>query len=176
MEISSTTKATASPFSVDLIENSLKHKWFLRTIHELGISLNHIALVSFQRYVDCWLPLVDKQPSTPLIPPADVAWLWHCHRLAPKDYEEYVVGRFGRILEATFPFSLQYDNAKNYSQESLATQDMWTTHFPDKPFFVEDTKILSSILSKQVIFWETLTCWDLPVVSPPFSGKFRPLL
>jgi hypothetical protein len=140
MEISTTTITTASPFSVDLIENSLKHKWFLRTIHELGISLNHISLLSLHRYVDCWLTLVDKHPSTPLIPPADVAWLWHCHRLAPKDYEEYVVGRFGLILEATFPFSLQYAHAENYSQESLTTQDLWALHFPDELFFVEDTK------------------------------------
>ena len=138
MEVSSTTTTKSSPFSVDLIENSLKHKWFLRTIHELGISLTRPCKHSLLRYVDCWLPLVDKHPSTPLIPPPDVAWLWHCHRLAPKDYEEYVVGRFGHLLDATFPFSLQYAHAEHYSQESLTTRDLWTKYFPDEPFFVED--------------------------------------
>ena len=30
-----------------------------------------------------------------LYPPPDIAWLWHCHRLAPKLYVEYVFKHSG---------------------------------------------------------------------------------
>ena len=131
-----------SDFSIDLVENSLKHKWFLQTIHELGISLKRPSLLSLQRYTDCWLPLVNKYNNTPLIPPADVAWLWHCHRLAPRDYEEYVTERFGVLLDATPPFTLQYADADVvYSQVSLTTQDLWSMEFPDKMFFLDSNQV-----------------------------------
>jgi len=79
-----------------------------------------------QRYLDCWLPLVYMYPSNELlIPPADVAWIWHCHRLAPKIYEAFVIGRFGTLLEATTPFALQHGDAENVSQDCLLTQRLW---------------------------------------------------
>jgi Glycine-rich domain-containing protein-like len=129
-----------SPFSVDLVENSLKHKWFLQTIHDLGISLQRPSFLSLQRYVHCWLPLVQKHPHLLLIPPADVAWLWHCHRLAPEDYEEYVVGRFGMLLDTNLPFALQHGHAETYSQDSLTTQQLWEKEFPRDSFFVAGNK------------------------------------
>jgi len=124
-----------APFSVDLIENSLKLKWFLQMMHELGVSLRPPTFLSIKRYLDCWLPLVKKHPDLPLIPPADVAWLWHCHRLAPKHYEEYVVERFNMLLDTTTPFALQYAEAETYSQDSLMTQELWQTEFPNELFF-----------------------------------------
>jgi hypothetical protein len=130
-----------SPFSVDLIENSLKLKWFLQTTHELGASLKPQSLLSIRRYLDFWLPLVKKHPDLPLIPPVDVAWLWHCHRLAPKSYEEYVIGRFGILLEATTPFALQHAEAGTYSQDSLMTQHLWKREFPDELFFADKNQV-----------------------------------
>ena len=129
-------------FSIDLVENSLKHKWFLQTIHELGISLKRPSLLALQRYTDCWLPLVNKYIKTPLIPPANVAWLWHCHRLAPRDYEKYVTERFGALLDATLPFTLQYADADVvYSLDSLTTQKIWSKEFPDKMFFLDSNQV-----------------------------------
>lgn len=67
--------------------------------------------VCIHRYVDCWIPLVQKQQQqheeVRLIPPPDIAWLWHCHRLAPARYTAYVMKRFGRVLEADPPFVFQ---------------------------------------------------------------------
>ena len=49
-----------------------------------------------------------RHPNEPLIPPADVAWLWHCHRLAPRLYKEYTQSEFKlEYLDAGAPFSLQ---------------------------------------------------------------------
>jgi len=129
------------PFSVDLIENSLKLKWFLQTAHELGVSLRPPSFHSIKRYLDFWLPFVKHHPDLPLIPPADVAWLWHCHRLAPKHYEEYVIGRFDMLLDAPTPFALQYAEAETYSQDSLMTQELWRTDFPNESFFAENGEV-----------------------------------
>ena len=45
-----------------------------------------------------------------LIPPGDVAWLWHCHRLSPLRYQRHLEKQFnqqGLILEANPPFAVQ---------------------------------------------------------------------
>ena len=135
-------KPNKPQFSVNLVENAFKHKWFLQTIHNLGISLQRPSLRSLQRYTDCWLPLVNKYTNTPLIPPADVAWLWHCHRLAPRDYAEYVTDRFGVLIDATLPFTLQNAGAEVvYSDLSLTTQDLWSKEFPDTTFFLNSNQV-----------------------------------
>ena len=132
---------TTSQFSVNLVENAFKHKWFLQNIHNLGISIKRPSLQTLQRYTDCWLPLVNKYTNTPLIPPADVAWLWHCHRLAPRVYAEYVTERFGILIDATLPFTLQYAGAEVvYSDKSLMTQDLWSKEFPDTTFFLDNNQ------------------------------------
>jgi hypothetical protein len=97
----------SSQFSCDLGANSFKHKYFLQKIHGLGISLRQTDLESLRRYKNLWLPLVNRFPDDQLVPPPDIAWLWHCHRLAPKDYVKYVMQEFGVILEASPPFALQ---------------------------------------------------------------------
>ena len=139
-------KPPTDQFSVDLVQNALMHKWFLQRIHELGISLNQPSFLALQRYTNCWLPLVNKYKDTPLIPPADVAWLWHCHRLAPKDYEEYVIERFGALLDASLPFTFQYAGAEViYSQVSLTTQDFWAKEFPDTTFFLDKNQVDTNV-------------------------------
>jgi hypothetical protein len=77
---------------------------------------------SFRRYSQLWLPFVahhhrqqqqqqqqyrtnsgrEKQTHTDtttdiaLIPPPDIAWFWHCHRLAPYRYAKYVQRKYFR--------------------------------------------------------------------------------
>lgn len=165
---SSITPMITPPFSVDLVENSLKHKWFLKTIHSLGISLQRPSLLSLQRYIHCWLPLVHRHPHLLLIPPADVAWLWHCHRLAPEDYEQYVVGRFGTLLDTNVPFALQHGLAETYSQDSRTTQELWEKEFPEEPFFVCDhNKKICSRKEQDEQEEAIVVCDDPPLSLPP---------
>ena len=135
-------------FSADLVTNSFKHKWFLRQIHNEGVSLHQPSLVSLRRYRDIWLPLVHQCNDTQLIPPPDVAWLWHCHRLAPKDYVAYLRQAFATtcVLEANPPFAVQLksseaDNESDNDGQDVAsyTRTLWCKNYPDEPFYLQDT-------------------------------------
>jgi Glycine-rich domain-containing protein-like len=145
-------------FSTDLVEGAKKHVDFLTTLHSLGVTLSPITTESLHRYLDLWLPLVQSVQSPRLldegaarrnenggsiapIPPPDVAWLWHCHRLAPSKYEAYVVGRFGVVLEASPPFAVQSLSSGKSSVDAdaqAATRDLWHTRYPDRPFFLPE--------------------------------------
>ena len=127
-----------SPFSCDLVENSANHRDFLRKVHSIGEkSLSTIQ--SLYRYRDLWLPLVAENTDAQLIPPPDVAWLWHCHRLAPFRYVYYSQQVFGSVLEANPPFSFQEPDdpwgAGKSEDAASRTRELWNNKYPQDPFF-----------------------------------------
>ena len=87
-------------FSCDLVHQAKCHILFLKALHSDGITLQRPSVESFRRYKDLWLPLFSKQSKGDgsveknLIPPSDIAWIWHCHRLAPYRYMDYVQTTF----------------------------------------------------------------------------------
>jgi Glycine-rich domain-containing protein-like len=162
---------TTFHFYLDLVQESQNHVRFLRKLHANDTSLQRPSPRSLHRYVHCWLPLVAKlqkqrkeqEQQELLIPPSDVAWLWHCHRLAPMHYERYVRGRFGQevMLEANPPFSCQDfhddeiilggnercygsgdDNMRSSSGKAavVSTKRIWREMFPAEPFFLEEQR------------------------------------
>ncbi len=136
------------PFSCDLVANCLLLRKFLEQVHDLGVSLRlGEPYVSLHRYRDLWLPLVHEHRDEQLIPPPDVAWLWHCHRLAPFDYIKYVTTRFtaDRVLEAYPPFALQslddLQSRETALSPSLSTRLLWMeTYGEQEPFFLTNHK------------------------------------
>jgi hypothetical protein len=158
-------------FSCDLVLEAKRHIVFLKMTHALGVSLARPSNESFRRYSKLWLPLVATQLHKDdkhskhicLIPPPDVAWLWHCHRLAPFHYAHYVKQHFpnleeGELLDdATAPFALQVDSASichslpllfqsdatgnfhwinDSSQKDVEeTRRLWGEVYPNEPFF-----------------------------------------
>ena len=139
--------------SSDLVQLARDHISFLQGLHEHNITLTKPSTESVRRYHSLWLPLVQKFPNEPLIPPADVAWLWHCHRLAPFRYTKYCKQTFGSVLEANPPFSAQFvDNNAVYNTCSsnrgdtanriiARTVTLWTKHYPTESFHVVDITI-----------------------------------
>jgi hypothetical protein len=127
-------------FSCDLVGEARKHVAFLKALHGLGVSLKSPSKETINRYVNFWLPLVvSAKPSTELIPPDDVAWLWHCHRLAPLDYERFVQDRFRLLLEATPCFCFQSGQTTNLSTNAaIETQATWARLYPDEAFFLSE--------------------------------------
>lgn len=122
---------------------------------------------SVHRYVDCWLPLVAESPAQKeaLIPPPDVAWLWHCHRLAPVHYECYVKKHFKRVLEPCATFAFQSDDiSRNVPYK--ATQVLWLEHYSREPFFLatsgtEESKA-GSYGNFVALIWSVLRSARLP--------------
>ena len=118
-------------FSCDLVSMSFKHSYFLRTLHELGVSHQKLGNESLRRYSELWLPLVKGSPQEELFPPPDIAWLWHCHRLAPKDFERYTNEEFGVLLEANPPFAVHTNE-----DATGKTSVLWNKLYPSDPFFL----------------------------------------
>ena len=122
------TSAAESPLSLELVEQAKRHISFLQSLHRNGVTLSTPRDESFRRYTDLWLPLVASvcrrtDGQCKLIPPADIAWLWHCHRLAPYRYLGYVQERF-------FGKKLAWAEGKNKLAEELPPGEFLDTQYP----------------------------------------------
>ena len=121
------------------VNDIINHKKFLIAANQgLPSRGKNISKESLFRYSKCWLPLVARHDDkTPLIPPLDVAWIWHVHRLAPLLYVEYCQKNFGKVLNANTPFSFLAQNMKHLTsaeQDNVKhTQRLWQQHNPDVP-------------------------------------------
>lgn len=142
----------------EMVSEATKHVAFLQALH--AKSMTHHSTHqqqqqqrhSLDRYLNYWLPLVDQNSrihnaihSIAMIPPADIAWLWHCHRLAPARYERHVTRRFGRLVEPTLheAFAVQFclDECvlpASGAEDALATQRLWEATYPNQSFFLAE--------------------------------------
>ena len=176
-------------FSVDLPLQAKRHIIFLRNLHKHGITINDRSDYeeSFRRYSDLWLPFVHKhgyaggkegglEYAVALIPPGDIAWMWHCHRLAPYRYARFVCRKFSlttrtdgtssaaaaagdiqeapddsssfQVLDASHPFVFQLEN--NDTNETLSTsQDLADISRRTRELFLEMYPNESFFLKKQ---------------------------
>ena len=148
----------SSPFSVDLLKNSKDHISFLNGLHSLGVTLHRPSKKSLERYRDQWLPMVHRcnkrsfskeEKKIKLIPPPDIAWLFHCHRLAPFHYAKYcrkelrVKKTNNEFLfpDAEAPFSFQLEAGEVHcgtEADSKRTRRRWKKYYPEEPFFLAD--------------------------------------
>ncbi|KAK3246941.1 hypothetical protein CYMTET_43541 [Cymbomonas tetramitiformis] len=137
--------------SVSLRPAALRHHLaFLRRVHvaQSGESCglyragSEQLAVAVDRYVRCWLPLwASATLSTSaagteshLVPPLDVAWVWHCHRLAPLKYASFCRRKFGRVLDpGSAAFRLQCPAEPEPA--GSAARDLWAAAYPSEPFF-----------------------------------------
>ena len=108
---------------------------------------------SVRRYSELWLPLVaeaHRRQQVDLIPPPDIAWMWHCHRLAPYRYTEHVEVLFGDAsVDASHPFVFQIDTdtkvncndtwpqyeSETYQETAKATRDLFYELYPGESFY-----------------------------------------
>ena len=116
-----------------------KHKAFLRLVHSAPgggdeLYLGRALPGAIDRYLKCWLPLVDRVAGggAQLIPPLDIAWVWHLHRLAPRRYAAYCIDRFGRVLD---PDAAAFQAQSAVTEADSETRRLWQKHFGDEPFF-----------------------------------------
>ncbi len=157
-------------FTCDLVDKSKKHIAFLKTLHLHSISITKPSDDTFRRYSELWLPLVYHHSSLKqqeggntktqdLIPPVDIAWLWHCHRLAPYRYAKHIQNTFFTnkssdntndlvVLDPGHPFVVQLEDnntnrnptfdADKHSTSAQYTKDLWTQMYPTERFFVKE--------------------------------------
>jgi hypothetical protein len=123
---------------MDLVPLRLaEHKAFLRLVHSAPgggdqLYLGRALPGAIERYLKRWLPLVARVGGGELIPPLDIAWVWHLHRLAPRRYAAHCTDRFGRVLD---PGAAAFQAQSAVSESDSETQRLWQEHFGDEPFF-----------------------------------------
>ena len=131
-------------FSVDLVSSARAHIDFLRRVHAAGLSQRRASAESVRRYRDLWLPLLASRGAAALaaaedaVPPLDVAWLWHCHRLAPRAYRKACVELHGAADALDAPrcafASQDADDAAAGADGAAATRARWAARYPSEPF------------------------------------------
>jgi len=88
-----------------------------------------------RRYKSGWIPLLNELSAnadkgkvldpTELVPPVDVAWIWHVHRLNPNAYAEFAE-KHGINHEAfDGAFQQQSSSSEHSDKRALATEQMW---------------------------------------------------
>ncbi|GAX19726.1 hypothetical protein FisN_19Hh313 [Fistulifera solaris] len=106
----------------------------------MGVMTAPITQLTVDRYLNCWLPLLAdihrSNASCMLVPPPDVAWVSHCHRLAPGPYRKYLLQQFqdDSIEESCPPFLFQIK--EDTTNKALETRVEWDLRFPGEPFFL----------------------------------------
>lgn len=116
--------------NIDALVASMKlHKSFLERAHRAGVY--EPTSSALHRY-KLWLQLVVESKHLALVPALDVAWLWHCHRLAPAAYAR-ACRDLGALHAVDCPgaaFTAQTERDRH--DETL---DAWRQRYPDVPFF-----------------------------------------
>ena len=120
-----------------------KHIAFLKRLHESGVT-KRVPSESHRRYRGLWLPLValsydnSTQREKDIIPPSDVAWLWHCHRLAPAGYKAFIEDELVSYKGCQEPSILDLnDPADPYSSQSNnPTKIIWGELYSEEPFLL----------------------------------------
>ncbi len=126
-------------FSFDLEVQCLRHFEFLKTLHDAGVT-KLVTSESLRRYI-LWIKLLATlhqggNLTKSMVPPKDVAWLWHCHRLAPLKYREFVEHTYpvkdssqASILDWKDPSGKQY-----VLESNEMSRQTWAQYYPNEPF------------------------------------------
>ena len=115
-------------FGVDLVEASQAEYDFLLEVQSLDYLRKDIVLQhAIRRYITLWLPLAAAHNDTCycLRPPIDIAWVWHCHMLAPHKYAKDCHNLFGKLIDHCVVTSVSaYD----------MTRKLWSQFYHTEPF------------------------------------------
>ncbi len=178
-----------APPLLNLLQDEVKkHLKFMQGLHTLGMTMRPISNNMMVCYINKWLLLLAHHQKgttdTTMIPTPNVAWLWHCHYLAPKQYEAYTVLHFGFMVEPcpSFLYQLDDDTSKKSKHDEFNTpkneagiavmlfnkaggaeftKNQWSQMFPNDPFFLspedaDESLSLQDTNMNKVLFDEEL--------------------
>lgn len=84
-----------------------------------------------------WLPLLAEKGFPCIAAPSDVAWVWHCHMLAPLAYARDCQKLYGRIID----HKLMGSKDRTYSLKRA--QNLWEEKYRNIPFNVSESDFVS---------------------------------
>ena len=121
-------------FGVDLVKASQEEYDFLLEVQRLEYLRNDIVLQhAIRRYIKYWIPLAAAHNKTSrLRPPIDIAWVWHCHMLAPHRYAKDCQTLVGKLID---------HRVVSIVSANEMTRKLWSESHPTEPFELsEDMK------------------------------------
>jgi hypothetical protein len=140
-----------SDLIVDLVKNAKSHLTFLKDVHRW--SGDHLYTKSptlacaVKRYKTMWIPLLKQMSkkstsnslSRVLVPPVDIAWIWHVHRLSSAAYDKFAQ-HHGLDTDGAFQLQSRPDISNKNAE---ATRRAWQQMHGDSavPFFVDPSNL-----------------------------------
>ncbi|XP_021364675.1 uncharacterized protein LOC110457648 [Mizuhopecten yessoensis] len=117
---------------IDLVEAATREVKFLEKVDQQPSLYNGpIVRRAIYRYECLWLPLAAKHNNRTLVAPLDIAWVWHCHMLAPVAYTRDCEKAVGCVVD----FKIFLNNRDNQYNMDLA-RSYWEEMYPGEPFAV----------------------------------------
>ena len=101
--------------NVNDIKNHIK---MLAAVDELLPNSGKTLITENVNRYQMYLSLVAKHEDENLIPPLDIAYVWHVHRLAPLIYSKFSRQHFHAILNSLSPFAFQTNKSTSTSSSS----------------------------------------------------------
>ena len=83
-----------------------------------------VTVLNCYRYETLWLPLAAEHKALSLTAPLDIAWVWHCHLLAPVAY----------VKDCLRVCNSEIDHSLTPILDRTETQKLWTKKYPDVNF------------------------------------------
>uniref|UniRef100_A0A1I8IDU7 CAP10 domain-containing protein n=1 Tax=Macrostomum lignano TaxID=282301 RepID=A0A1I8IDU7_9PLAT len=112
---------------------------FLEAVDHKPI-LNSDAVLdrALHRYETMWLPLLwsNKDSCRLMKPPFDMAWIAHCHQLAPRCYRSDVINLIGFVPDTQSP------TPDTVSDE--LSRKLWSSAHPSEPFDLDLTAVAAA--------------------------------
>ena len=108
----------------ELLQDVQEHLKFLKEISP-ELHQDHVIQNAIRRYETIWLPLVARNAQYALVPPQDVAWVWHVHMLCPSAYASDCTALVGSIPDHAFTG----DHELSRRLWSSATTEPWSVTY-----------------------------------------------
>ena len=154
------SRTSTEDVKLDLVELCSSHVQFLQYMHGTGVTQN-VNPKSVYRYQHFWLPMVAEyhqqglSKTESLTPPPDIAWLWHCHRLAPAAYRKFIQQEYkiyGRTNDCRSSILDFNDPVQPYALGcNTFTEDFWGRLYPNEDFLLSSSDGPTNTLLKSVV-------------------------
>ena len=161
--------STVRTMSLSVILNSrvIDHFLFLKTLHEQGVTSrsDDSFAESLRRYL-LWFDLLVQEheqgnSTDTLVPPSDIAWLWHCHRLAPAKYGAFVHSKLLECQTSTLACSEPAGDPYRLMENHHETFQVWSKHYPMESFALTPTSSTSTADNAVATDVDALVGFDL---------------